>query len=93
MFSGLTVWCWITNRHAPPWGTLCLLLSAFLGCLQSFVWVEGWWDTLPHPIDVSMSIIAVFVQKVTLHIDIVCLLVSFFFLLSFLSRDEKSVSE
>lgn len=33
----------------------------------------------PTPIHVSMPVIDVFIQKIALHIDIVCLLVSLFF--------------
>ena len=33
MFSGLTIWYWITNQCVHPWGMLFLLFSASLTCL------------------------------------------------------------
>lgn len=37
VFSGLTIWHWVTNWYALPWVSPFLLLSAFLSCLHLFV--------------------------------------------------------
>lgn len=50
MLSELTIWYWITNLYALPWGQLFLLLSAFPSYLQFFktgIFQERWTPAEP----------------------------------------------
>lgn len=65
MISGLTIWYWITNLCALPWGRLFLLLSSsFIAC-NSLGWVDAFWA---FPYQFAMSIVSLF------HASIQCIL-------------------
>lgn len=58
VFSGMTVWSWITSCCACPWGRLFLLLSKFFSTCSSLCRTETSWAS-PCPFAMPLGVIHV----------------------------------